>query len=141
MELNVTAELAKDAEHDKYQLILVSKILGACYHEQDMFHELLVAWCDFPVGEVTWEPLSVMAVVFEKVGPTQRTLTKVNHRVAQRTKLIHDLPQTRYVLRCRVKSSCSGPGDLYACPVLSTSFTFKSAKPVDVTLDSSLGRL
>jgi hypothetical protein len=31
--------------------------------------------------------------VSEKVGPTQRTLTKVNHKVTQRTKLIHDLPQ------------------------------------------------
>jgi hypothetical protein len=27
-----------------------------------MFHELLVAWRDFPVGEATWEPYSVMAV-------------------------------------------------------------------------------
>jgi hypothetical protein len=27
-----------------------------------MFHELLVAWRGFPVGEATWEPYSVMAV-------------------------------------------------------------------------------
>jgi hypothetical protein len=31
-------------------------------HEQEMFHELLVAWRGFPVGEATWEPYSVMAV-------------------------------------------------------------------------------
>jgi hypothetical protein len=76
--------------------------------------------------------------VSEKVGPTQRSLTKVRHKVTQRTKLIHDLPQTWCVLRCRVKSSCSGPGDMCVCSVLSTDFTFKSAKPVGVILDSSL---
>jgi Chromo (CHRromatin Organisation MOdifier) domain len=27
-----------------------------------MFHEFLVAWRGFPVGEATWEPYSVMAV-------------------------------------------------------------------------------
>jgi hypothetical protein len=27
-----------------------------------MFHELLVAWRGFSVGEATWEPYSVMAV-------------------------------------------------------------------------------
>jgi hypothetical protein len=27
-----------------------------------MFHELLVDWRGFPVGEATWEPYSVMAV-------------------------------------------------------------------------------
>jgi hypothetical protein len=27
-----------------------------------MFHELLVAWCGFPVGEATWEPYIVTAV-------------------------------------------------------------------------------
>jgi hypothetical protein len=77
----------------------------------------------------------------EKVGPTQRTLTKVNHKVTQRTKLIHDLPQTRCVLRCRVKSSCSEPGDMCVCSVLSTDFTLKSAKPVGGILDSALRRL
>jgi hypothetical protein len=77
----------------------------------------------------------------EKVGPTQRTLTKVNHKETQRTKLIHDLPQTRCILRCRVKSSCSEPGGMCVCSVLSTDFTFKSAKPVGVILDSSLRRL
>jgi hypothetical protein len=40
----------------------VSKILDARYNKQEMFHELLVAWRDFPVGEVTWEHYSVMAV-------------------------------------------------------------------------------
>jgi hypothetical protein len=76
-----------------------------------------------------------------KVGPTQRTLTKVNLKVTQRTKLIHDLPQTRFVLRCRVKSSCSDPGDMCVCSVISTDFTFKSAKPVGVIIDSLLRRL
>jgi Chromo (CHRromatin Organisation MOdifier) domain len=27
-----------------------------------MFHQLLVAWRGFPVGEATWEPYSDMAV-------------------------------------------------------------------------------
>jgi hypothetical protein len=63
--------------------------------------------------------------VSEKVGPTQRTLTKVNHKVTQRTKLIHDLPQTRCVLRCRVKSSCSEPDDMCVCSVLSTDLYFQ----------------
>jgi hypothetical protein len=77
----------------------------------------------------------------EKVGSTQRTLTKVNQRVTQRTKLIHDLPQTRCVVRCRVKSSFSEPGDVSVCSVPSTDFTFKFAKPVGVILVSSLSRL
>jgi hypothetical protein len=50
-ELNVTAELAQAAEHNDHQLYVVSNILGARCNEQDMFHELLVAWCGFPVGE------------------------------------------------------------------------------------------
>jgi hypothetical protein len=40
----------------------VSKIIGARYNEQDMFLELLVVWRSIPVGEVTWEPYSVMDV-------------------------------------------------------------------------------
>jgi hypothetical protein len=40
----------------------VSKILDARYNEQEMFHELLVAWRGFPVVEATWKPYSVMAV-------------------------------------------------------------------------------
>jgi Chromo (CHRromatin Organisation MOdifier) domain len=60
-ELNVTAELAQAAEHNNHQLYVVSKILDARYNEQEMFHELLVAWRGFPVGEATWEPYSVMA--------------------------------------------------------------------------------
>jgi Chromo (CHRromatin Organisation MOdifier) domain len=55
-ELNVTAELAQAAEHVDNQLYVVSKILDARYNEQEMFHELLVAWRSFPVGEATWEP-------------------------------------------------------------------------------------
>jgi Chromo (CHRromatin Organisation MOdifier) domain len=61
-ELNVTAELAQAAEHNYHPLYVVSKILDARYNEQEMFHELLVAWRGFPVGEATWEPYSVMAV-------------------------------------------------------------------------------
>jgi hypothetical protein len=52
-ELNVTAELAQAAEHNDHQLYVVSKILDARYNEQEMFHELLVAWRGFPVGEAT----------------------------------------------------------------------------------------
>jgi Chromo (CHRromatin Organisation MOdifier) domain len=61
-ELNVTAELAQASEHNDHQLYVVSKILEARYNEQEMFHELLVAWRGFPIGEATWEPYSVMAV-------------------------------------------------------------------------------
>jgi hypothetical protein len=61
-ELNITAELAQAAEHNDYQLYVLSKILDARYNEQEMFHELLVALCGFPVEEATWEPYSVMAV-------------------------------------------------------------------------------
>jgi hypothetical protein len=61
-ELNVTAELAQATEHNDHQLYVVSKILDARYNEQDMFHELLVAWRGFFVVEATWEPYSVMAV-------------------------------------------------------------------------------
>jgi hypothetical protein len=61
----------------------------------------------------------------ENVGPIQKTLTKVNHKVTQRTKLIHDLPQTRCVLRCRVKSICSEPGHMCVYSVLSTDIYFQ----------------
>jgi Chromo (CHRromatin Organisation MOdifier) domain len=61
-ELNITAELAQAAEHNDHQLYVVSKILDARHNEQEMFHELLVAWRGFPVGDATWEPYSVMAV-------------------------------------------------------------------------------
>jgi Chromo (CHRromatin Organisation MOdifier) domain len=61
-ELNVTAELAQATEHNDHQLYVVSNILDARYNEQEMFHELLVAWRGFSVGEATWEPYSVMAV-------------------------------------------------------------------------------
>jgi hypothetical protein len=61
-DLSVTTELAQAAEHNDHQLYVVSKILDARYNEQEMFHELLVAWHGFPVGEDTWEPYSVMAV-------------------------------------------------------------------------------
>jgi hypothetical protein len=61
-ELNVTAELVQAAEHNDHQLYVFSKILFARYTEQEMFHELFVAWRGFPVGEVTLEPYSVMAV-------------------------------------------------------------------------------
>jgi hypothetical protein len=55
-ELNVTADLAQAAEHNDLQLYVVSKIFDAHYNEQDMFHELLVAWRGFPVKEASWEP-------------------------------------------------------------------------------------
>jgi Chromo (CHRromatin Organisation MOdifier) domain len=61
-ELNVTAELAQAAEHNDHQLYVVSKILDARYNEQEIFHELLVAWRDFPVKKATWKPYSVMAM-------------------------------------------------------------------------------
>jgi Chromo (CHRromatin Organisation MOdifier) domain len=61
-EFNVTAELAQAAEHNDHQIYVVSKILDARYNEQEMSHELLVAWRGFPAGEAAWEPYSVMAV-------------------------------------------------------------------------------
>jgi hypothetical protein len=61
-DLNITAELAQAAEHNDHKLHVVSKILDARYNEQEILHELLVAWRAFPVGEATWEPYSVMAV-------------------------------------------------------------------------------
>jgi hypothetical protein len=61
-EINVTTELAQAAEHNDHKLYVLLKILDARYNEQEMFHELLVAWRGFPVGETTWEPYSVMAV-------------------------------------------------------------------------------
>jgi Chromo (CHRromatin Organisation MOdifier) domain len=60
----VTAKLARAAEHNYHKLFVVSKILDARYNEQEMPHELLVAWRGFAVGEVTWEPYSVMALDF-----------------------------------------------------------------------------
>jgi hypothetical protein len=60
--LNITAELAQAAEHNDHRLYIVSKILDARYNEQEIFHELLVAWRGFSVGEATWKPYSVMAV-------------------------------------------------------------------------------
>jgi hypothetical protein len=59
MDLNVTAELAQAAEHNDHQIYVVSKILDARYNEQEMFHELLVAWRGFPSGKATYEPYSV----------------------------------------------------------------------------------
>jgi hypothetical protein len=32
-----------------------------------MFHELLVAWRDFPVGEASWQPHPVIAVDVSKI--------------------------------------------------------------------------
>jgi Chromo (CHRromatin Organisation MOdifier) domain len=61
-ELNVTAELARAAEHNDHQLYVVSMIIDARYNEHEKFREMLVAWRGLPVGEVTWEPYSVMAV-------------------------------------------------------------------------------
>jgi hypothetical protein len=61
-DLNVTAELAQATEHNDHQLYVVSKILDARYNEQEMFHEFLVAWRGFLVGESSLEPYSVMAV-------------------------------------------------------------------------------
>jgi hypothetical protein len=52
-ELNVTAKLVEFAEHNDHQLNVESKILDARHNEQEMFHELFVAWRGFPVREAT----------------------------------------------------------------------------------------
>jgi hypothetical protein len=46
-ELKVTAELTQDADHNDHQLYIVLEIFDARYNEQEMFHELLVAWPGF----------------------------------------------------------------------------------------------
>jgi hypothetical protein len=61
-ELNVTAELAHAVEHQDPELYVVSKILDARCNEQEIFHELLIAWRGFSVEVATWEPYSVIAV-------------------------------------------------------------------------------
>jgi inorganic pyrophosphatase/exopolyphosphatase len=66
-ELNVTAELAQTAENNDYELYVVSMILDARDNEQETFHELLLAWRGFRVGEATWNPYSVMAVDIPEV--------------------------------------------------------------------------
>jgi hypothetical protein len=44
-----------------------------------MFHELLVAWRGFHVGEATWEPYSVMAVdVPDKVAKFMESREDIN---------------------------------------------------------------
>jgi hypothetical protein len=61
-EFNVTAELVQAAEHNDHELYIVSRILSARYNEQETFHDILVAWRGFPIGQATWEPYSLMAV-------------------------------------------------------------------------------
>jgi hypothetical protein len=41
--LNFTTELSQAAEHNDHGLYVVSKILGARYNEQDIFHESIVS--------------------------------------------------------------------------------------------------
>jgi hypothetical protein len=52
-EVSVTVKLAQAAEYNDHELYVVPKILGARYNEQDMLHELFVAWRGFPVSEAT----------------------------------------------------------------------------------------
>jgi hypothetical protein len=52
-ELNVTVELTQTPEHNEHQLDVVAKILDARYNEQEMLHELLVAWSGFLIRETT----------------------------------------------------------------------------------------
>jgi hypothetical protein len=54
MEHNVAVELSQAVEHNDHQLYAVSRILDARFNELVMFHELLLAWRGFPVGEATW---------------------------------------------------------------------------------------
>jgi hypothetical protein len=61
-ELNVTAQLSQAAEYNDHQIYVVSKILYERYNEQEMFHELLIAWRGFPVEEATWQHYLVMAM-------------------------------------------------------------------------------
>jgi ribosomal protein S17 len=61
-ELSVTVELSQASEHNEYDLYVVSKKPDARYNEQEIFHELLVVWRGFSVGEATWEPYSVVVV-------------------------------------------------------------------------------
>jgi hypothetical protein len=74
---------------------------------QKALRTLLLSYLDLFSVKTSTLPGFEFGLVSEKGGSTQRTLTMVNHKVAQRTKLIQTLPQTRCVLRCRVKSSSS----------------------------------
>jgi hypothetical protein len=65
--LNVTEELSQAAEYNFHEQYVVSKILGARSNEQEMFHELPVAWRGFTVGEATWEPYASMTVYFPEM--------------------------------------------------------------------------
>jgi hypothetical protein len=98
--------------------------MSMCYHTANCRRELNFCSISRTLSKETFRG----GKVSEKVGPTQRILTKVNHKVTQRTKLIRDLPQTRCVLRCRVKSSCSETGDMCVCSVLSTDLYFQVRK-------------
>jgi hypothetical protein len=82
-ELNVTAELAQAAEHNDHQLYVVSKLLDARYNEQEMFHELLVAWRGFPFGEATWEPYSVWLRMLRTWWRSSRSITRTKTRCAR----------------------------------------------------------
>jgi hypothetical protein len=42
-DLNVSAGLAENVEHNAYELCVVSKILDAHFNKQEMFHKLLVS--------------------------------------------------------------------------------------------------
>jgi hypothetical protein len=52
--LNVTAGMAQAAEHNDHELYVVSKIRDAWYNEQEMFHELLVAWRCYTLERPFW---------------------------------------------------------------------------------------
>jgi hypothetical protein len=60
--LNITAELARAADHNDHELYVVSKVLDTRCNEQNVFRELLVTLRGFPAGETTWETYSIMAV-------------------------------------------------------------------------------
>jgi hypothetical protein len=81
--LNVTADLAQAAEHKNHQLYVVSKILDARYNEQEIFHELLVAWRDFRLERPPANLTQLRLWMFRTWWRSSWSLTKTYTRCAR----------------------------------------------------------
>jgi hypothetical protein len=97
----------------------VSKILDARYNEQEIFHELLVAWRGFPVGEATWEPYSVMAVDI----PDMVAKLMESHEDIDAVREMRSLESSHGEVLCAAKdeSSVEKMGRMFCCNFLRKS--------------------